>query len=178
MKYISLGVCVTLVGILLLTVSPCHAEEKSQSSSFEEYNKSIVLRYLQEVLDGKQYATMNELFTTDIIMHRPEGVLSNLSFIQMIFKSGLSPHTLKTTIHDIFASGDHVFVRLSHQMTYSSVQAILRSRLGTYDVRGKTITWDAMAIFRLKDGKIAQEWVSRDELGMLMQIGKLELTAE
>lgn len=178
MKYISLGVCVTLVGIFMLTASPCHAEEKSQSSPLEEDNKSIVLRYLEEVLDGKQYATMDELFTTDIIMHRPEGVLSNLFFIQMIFKSALSPHTIKTTIHDIFASGDRVFVRLSHQMTYSSVQAILQSRLGRYDVRGKSIMWDAMAIFRLEDGKIAEEWVFRDELGMLMQIGKLELTVE
>ena len=46
------------------------------------------------------------------------------------------------------------------------------------DVRGKTIQWDAMAIFRFDNGKIAEEWVSRDELGMLMQVGKLELRLE
>ena len=176
MKCLAPVVFIILVGIFMLAGSPCHAEEKNQSSSLEEHNKSIVLRYIQEVLDGKQYATMKELFTTDIMMHRPEGVLSNLPFIQMIFESALSPHTLKTTIYDIFASGDRVFVRLSHRMTYSSVQAFLRSRLGMYDVSGKTITWEAMAIFRFEDGKIPEEWVSRDELGMLMQIGKLELT--
>jgi hypothetical protein len=32
-----------------------------------------------------------------------------------------------------------------------------------------------MGIFRFENGKIAEDWVSRDELGMLMQIGKLEL---
>jgi hypothetical protein len=26
-------------------------------------------------------------------------------------------------------------------------------------------------VFRIRDGKIAEEWVSRDELGMLMQLG-------
>jgi predicted ester cyclase len=155
--------------------SPCQAEQKSHSSSVEEHNKSVVQRYFQDVLDGKQFDIMNELFTTDIMMHRPEGVLSNLSKIQPLFQSALSPHTFKTTIHDIFASGDRVFVRLSHQMTHSSVKALLRSRIGKFDVRGKTIHWDAMVIFRLENGKIAEEWVSRDELGMLMQVGKLQL---
>ena len=31
---------------------------------------------------------------------------------------------------------------------------------------------------RFENGKIAEEWLSRDELGMLMQVGKLELTPE
>ena len=61
-------------------------------------------------------------------------------------------------------------------MTYSSSLAFLPNRLGMFDVSGKTIHWEAMAIFRFEDGKIAEEWVSRDELGMLMQVGKLELT--
>ena len=178
MKFVALLIFITLVGVFILTGSPCHAQQKSQSSSLEEHNKSIVLRYIQEVLDGKQYTIMEELFTTDIVMHRPESVLSNLHVIQPIFKSGLSPHTLKTTIHDIFASGDRVFVRLSHKVTYSSVQASFRSRIGDFDVRGKTMNWDAMAIFRFENGKIAEEWVSRDELGMLMQVGKLELRVE
>ena len=178
MKYVGLVVFITLVGVFMLAGSSCYAEEKSQSSSLEEQNKSIVLRYVQEVLDGKQYAIMKELFTEDIVMHRPEGELSNLLFIQMGFEATLSPHTLQTTIHDIFASGDRVFIRLSHRMTYSSIKVILRSRLGMFDVGGKTIHWDAMAVFRFDKGKIAEEWVSRDELGMLMQVGKLELTAE
>ena len=176
MKYAALVVFTTFVGVFTLVGDLSYAENLSQSSPREEHNKSIVLRYMQEVLDGKQYATMNELFTTDIVMHRPEGVLSNLPDIQMIFEGALSPHTLQTTIHDMFASGDRVFVRLSHRMTYSSKHGFLQSRLGMYDVSGKTIHWDAMAIFRFDNGKIAEEWVCLDELGKLMQVGKLELT--
>jgi hypothetical protein len=47
------------------------------------------------------------------------------------------------------------------------------SRLGTHTVAGKTVSWPAIAIFRLHDGKIAEEWVSRDELGMLIDLGVL-----
>ncbi|WP_372882320.1 ester cyclase [Psychromonas sp.] len=166
---------ITLLSVFLFSVSPCQAEQQTPSPSVEEHNKSIAQRYFQDVLDGKQFDIMNELFTADIMMHRPEGILSNLSKIQPLFKSALSPHTFKTTIHDIFSSGDRVFVRLSHQLTYSSDKALFRSRIGNFDVRGKTIHWDAMVILRFENGKIAEEWVSRDELGMLMQVGKLQL---
>ena len=178
MKSLEMVVLITLVSVFMFAGSPSKAEDKSKSSSLEEHNKSIVFRYFHDVLDGKQFDIMSELFTTDIVMHRPEGVLSNLNLIQPGFNLGLSPHTLTTTIHDIFASGDRVFVRLSHQMTYSSVKASFRSRIGDFDVSGETIFWDAMAIFRFSDGKIAEEWICRDELGMLMQVGKLELTPE
>ncbi len=85
---------------------------------------------------------------------------------------------METTIHDVMTSGDYVSVRLSHKLTYSTDQAIMQSRLGQFDVRGKTVKWDAMAMFRFENGKIAEEWVSPDELGQLLQIGTLELSAK
>ena len=39
--------------------------------------------------------------------------------------------------------------------------------------REQELNWTAIAQFRLKDGKIAEEWVMRDELGMLLQMGKV-----
>ena len=42
---------------------------------------------------------------------------------------------------------------------------MFRSRIGDYDVKGKQVTWDAIAIFRIQNGKIAEERVNRDELG-------------
>jgi hypothetical protein len=43
--------------------------------------------------------------------------------------------------------------------------------LGGDAVVVKTVTWLAIAIFRIRDGKIAEEWVNRDELGMLIELG-------
>ena len=43
-----------------------------------------------------------------------------------------------------------------------------------FDIKGKTYAWDAIAIFRVKDGKIAEEWVNRDELGILLSIGAVQ----
>ena len=52
------------------------------------------------------------------------------------------------------------------------------SRLGKHSVAGKTVTWQAIAIFRLRDRKIAEEWVCRDELGMLIELGVLNRRGE
>ena len=79
--------------------------------------------------------------------------------------------TFETEVHDIFESGDRVVVRITHRAIGAGE---FRSRLGAYDVKGKAVTWDAIAIFRLLKGKIAEEWVNRDELGMLLSFGGLK----
>jgi predicted ester cyclase len=132
--------------------------------------------YFHEILDLEQYSRMRELFSPYVVIHRPEGTLMYLDVIQTAFQQGLALHSMETTIHEIVASGDYVTVRLTHRLTYSTEQATLRSRIGQFDVRGKTIEWEAIAMFRFENGKIAEEWVSPDELGQLLQIGTLELS--
>jgi predicted SnoaL-like aldol condensation-catalyzing enzyme len=142
----------------------------------KEHNKSVVLQYFKEVLDDKKFDLMDELFTTDVIMHRPEGDLSNLSQIKVGFKTALSKSKMETTIHDIIATGDRLVVRLSHEQVFAEGER-MRSRIGILDVGGKTITWNAIAIFRFREGKIAEEWVQLDDLGKLMQVGTLSLSS-
>jgi predicted ester cyclase len=38
---------------------------------------------------------------------------------------------------------------------------------------GKTATWQAIHITRIKDGKIVEHWQVQDQLGMLQQLGLL-----
>jgi len=45
---------------------------------------------------------------------------------------------------------------------------------GLTDIKGKTISWDAIVIFQLKNGKIVEEWINRDELGALLTAGILK----
>ena len=136
-----------------------------------------MLQYFQDILDGKQFNQMPDVFTSDVVMHRQDGAWSSLYVIQPLFEGMLTPHAMKTTIHEVVASGNYVAVRLTHTMTFASDHAFMQSRLGMQDVPGKHITWEAMAMFRVDGGKIAEEWVSDDELGKLLQIGTLEFAA-
>src|SRR5215470_15869881 len=106
-----------LSSVLILFIIPsCNAattELASSGSIPEEHNKAVVLEYFQQMLDGKQYNLMPEVFTSDVIMHRPEGILANLYVIQPVFVAAFSSQTIETTLHEMVASEDYVAVRLS-----------------------------------------------------------------
>jgi hypothetical protein len=55
---------------------------------------------------------------------------------------------------------------------------IALKRLGRHAVAGKTSAGPAIVIFHIRDGKIAEEWVNRDELGMLVELGVLTSSRE
>jgi predicted SnoaL-like aldol condensation-catalyzing enzyme len=139
----------------------------------EARNKTVVERYFREVLDQKKIEVLPELLTPDVVLHRPgfdvvgldaaikrlRGVLQDYS----AFSSGLS---------GLMAEGDMVAVRISHRTR--TRPHTFRGRAGDVNLaREQELNWTAIVQFRLKDGKIAEEWVMRDELGMLLQMGKV-----
>jgi predicted ester cyclase len=138
-----------------------------------ESNKAIVRRYFEEVVDKSKLDILGEIVSTDCIIHRPEASepIQGLEAFKHALKSILQVYSeCTTTIHDLIAEEDRVACRLSHRAVNRSQWT---SRLGTHAVAGKTVTWPAIAIFRFHDSKIAEEWVSRDELGMLIELGVL-----
>ena len=138
-----------------------------------QLSKETVRRYFEEALDGRKVDLTEDLFTTDCIIHRPESrkPFVGLDGIRKIVSGSCERFShFKTRIHDMVAEGDRVVCRVSHFGTYKTSWT---SRLGQHPVEGKEVNWDAIAIFRIRDGKIAEEWVCRDELGMLLQLGVL-----
>ena len=136
-----------------------------------EENKEIVRGYFAEVVDKFNIDLLGEYYTDDCIIHRPE-VPEPIIGIEN-FKAGLakvidSYSSIKTTIYEMFGSDDRISCRLSHQAVHRDNW---KSRIGYHEVAGKTVGWSAIANFRIEDGKIAEEWVCRDELGMLIELG-------
>jgi predicted ester cyclase len=105
-------------------------------------------------------------------MHRPGATVVGIDSVKDVANRTKETFAqFETKIHDIFGSVDRLVARLSHR---GVGRGMWRSRFGNYDVTGKAVTWDAMAIFRFEDQKIIEEWVNRDELGMILQFGLLE----
>jgi predicted ester cyclase len=134
--------------------------------------KEIVRRYFHEVLDQGKVELVDELFHPHCMMHRPGGTVVGIGSVRGVAARRKETFSkFETQIHDIFGSGDRLVVRLSHRGVGGGVW---RSRLGNYDVSGKTVIWNAIAIFRFEEQKIIEEWVTRDELAMILQFGLLE----
>ena len=134
-------------------------------------NKTTVRRYFEEALDNRNLDVLDKIVTRDCIIHRPEASepIRGLEAFEHALEKILQVYSeLTTTIHDLIAEEDRAACRLSHRAVNRGAWT---SRLGRHAVAGKTVSWKAIAIFRIPDGKIAEEWVSRDELGMLIELG-------
>ena len=139
-----------------------------------ESNKAIVRRYFEEVVDKHKLDILDEIVTSDCIIHRPETSepIRGLEAFRQVLERILQAYSeFKTTLHDLIAEEDRVACRLSHWAVNRNEWI---SRVGSHAMVGKAVTWPAIAIFRFHDGKIAEEWVSRDELGMLIELGILK----
>jgi predicted ester cyclase len=134
-------------------------------------HKATVRRYFEEVVDKHNFDILDEIVTTDCIIHRPEvsEPIRGLEAFKHALEKILQVYSeFTTTIHDLIAEDDRVACRLSHRAVNRDEWT---SRIGRHAVAGRTVSWPAIAIFRIRDGKIAEEWVNRDELGMLIELG-------
>ena len=137
--------------------------------------KESVKRYFHEILDRGKVELVDELFHPQCAMHRPGGTVVGIDDVRGVAARRKETFSqFDTEIDDIFGSGDRLVVRLTHR---GVGDGLWRSRLGNYDVTGKTVTWNAIAIFRFERQKIIEEWVTRDELAMILQFGILEPAA-
>jgi predicted ester cyclase len=132
----------------------------------------LVRRYFHEVLDQGKVELIEDLFHPRCVMHRPGGTVVGIDSVRGVAERTKETFSqFETQIHDVFGSGDRLVARLSHRGVGGGMW---RSRLGNHDVTGKTVSWDAIAIFRFENHKIMEEWVARDELGMILQFGLIQ----
>jgi len=137
----------------------------------EARNKAVVERYFREVLDGGRIELMPELFARDVVLHRPGFDVNGIDAAMQRLRAVLKDFSaFSSELSGLMAEGDLVAARVSHRTRVRP--HAFRSRAGeTQLAREQALEWTAIAQFRLKDGRIAEEWVMRDELGMLLQMG-------
>ena len=132
-----------------------------------EANKAAARRFVEEALDGGDVQALQELFLPGAVRHFPPGDVRVEPTPPAPRPAGM---TMKTEIHHLFGEGDFVTIHLTHHVTFEP-GGRFRLRIGIVDTGGQTVEWNAMAILQFKDGKIAEEWVVRDELQVLEQLG-------
>lgn len=137
----------------------------------EDANKATVQRYFDEVIDGGNRGAMAGLFLPGAVQHFPG---RDLTFQPETGAPMAASRTMKTTVHHWLVDGDYVLAHLTHEVTFPP-EGNFATQLGPVDVGGRSVHWDAMALFRMQDGKIAEEWVNRDELSILAQLDAVEL---
>jgi len=134
-----------------------------------EENKTLVTQLLKgfnEALKGGDIDAFLEKFVSnDFICHDPVTGEGDLEALEKEIKELRDAFPdLEWKVEDMIAEGDKVVVRVMHRATHQGEFMGIKPT-------GKQVVYGGIVIFRVKDGKIVEEWVYSDYLGLMQQLG-------
>ena len=132
-------------------------------------NKRLVRRALEEIYAKRDLELAKELVHPDFVDHEPAH--PNLP---------TGPESVKQTVRDLHGMFGELRFEVEDEIAEDDkvVQLVTLSGRHTGPLMGREPTGKAFAvrhiyIWRIADGKIADHWGSRDDLGLLGQLGLL-----
>jgi steroid delta-isomerase-like uncharacterized protein len=131
-------------------------------------NKKLVNRLFSEAMNERKFEILNELIHSEYINHTfpgdasgPEGLKNILGMFDAAFPD------MKITVEDIIEDGNKLatygYWRGTHKGNFQGVS-------GT----GKNVKVDYIDIWKIKDGKLHENWVQMDIAGLLHQLGAIK----
>jgi steroid delta-isomerase-like uncharacterized protein len=128
-------------------------------------NEALVRRFFEDLCNGRQQDVADEIVAGDYVSHGPqappaegpEGVKARVA----VYQESLDGHW---DVQEVFSAGDRVVARWTGSGTHEG-------ELMGVPPTGRPIAVEAISVFRIADGKIAEEWTVWDALGLLQQVG-------
>ena len=129
-------------------------------------NEAVVDRFMHDVLDAHDGPAAAKFLTADMQWHGGTvGTVAGRDNVTGLLTTVVtSIPDLHTDVKDIFGQGDEVVVRLV-------VSGTQTGPLIGIPATGRHVQWDATDLYRLSDGKIAEEWAAEDFTAILNDTG-------
>jgi steroid delta-isomerase-like uncharacterized protein len=167
-KYLN-GLILFLICIVAISCQDKQAmaglEELKAQKELEEQNKSVVQRYWNGKWNERRAEILDELQTQDVVYHGTSEIMKGIEEYRQAYSGYLSAfQDTRIEVEELIAEGDLV-------MSRAVLHGIHNGELGGIPPTGKEISISAITVFRIVDGKIAEEWEIIDQLGMMMQLG-------
>ncbi|HAP91726.1 MAG TPA: ester cyclase [Arthrobacter bacterium] len=129
-------------------------------------NKALVRRFYAEI-DAGNIAAMDELVAEGYLDHNPPfpGLPGGREGLKVAFSIFWTATPGRHEIEDQVAEGDRVVTRLTASGTHQG------DLPGPLPATGANLRESAVAIHRIEHGRIVEHWSSRDDLGLMQQLG-------
>jgi steroid delta-isomerase-like uncharacterized protein len=129
-------------------------------------NTAICRRVIDDIVNRGNLALVDDLIASSYVYHGPGGLelRGPDGFKQLVTMYRTAFPDLQMTIDDAIAEGDKVVLRWTGRGTH-------RGELAGIAPTGRATTVTGIAISRLANGKIVEDFEAFDEVGMLRQLG-------
>ena len=146
---------------------------ESAAMGTQNADVAVVRRFIDEVINGGRLHLVDELWSKDLTWHggslgEVRGVVPYKEMLRAAASGAFSGMHL--TVHDVVAADGKVAVRFTNSGTHTG------PFMGA-PATGKRAEWLGIAIYTVVDGKIADAWFGEDVLGMMLQLGVIQLPA-
>lgn len=131
-----------------------------------EHNKATVRRWFAEMINTNNAGIADELIDAHYVNHFLPGQTGPDVERQIMTLFFSAFPDLQGTIEDLFAEGDRVAVRLTWRGTNSG-------SFNGMPPTNKKVAFGTTNIFRLVNGKIAENWPQVDMMGLMQQLGAI-----
>jgi steroid delta-isomerase-like uncharacterized protein len=131
--------------------------------------KSLV-RHFVEAMNARDFDALDGLVARDFVRHcqaTPGVAIRSLEEFKVFLRgdAAVFPDSVQSPEH-VIAEGNLVAL----WATYGGTQ---RGRMGSFPPSGRRMQVDFAAVLRVDDGKIAELWVTWDNVAVLAQLGHL-----
>ena len=132
-----------------------------------EENKALIRRFTEEVWNEGNLDVVYEIFAEDYVRHdlRPGNPPPGPEGQKQIAADFLAAFPdLHSDVELIVAEGDIVISRWT-------AEGVNTGQWGKIPPTGKRVRFSGVNVFRFKNGKVAELWNYRDDLGLMQQLG-------
>lgn len=137
------------------------------TGNLAETNKKIIGAFAESVFVKKDLSLVEEYMKTDYVQHNPlvkQGASGFREFFLAWFASVPDWHY---TLRKLVAEGDEVWA-------YGTYAGTLEQNWLGIVASGQKYAFDAVDIFRIQDGKLAEHWDVMDIYGLFKQLGAIK----
>ena len=157
------------VASLLMTAALALGCQADDSGALLDDNKALVRRAHSEVWSAGDMTAADEIYAAEFVGHwtgRPD-THGLEEFKAFVIDARTRFPNWNETVEQVVAEGDLVVTRFTSRGTFEGAPS-----------HGKEITMPEIAIYRIVDGMIVEQWTVADILSMRQQLGTLDTPAD
>jgi steroid delta-isomerase-like uncharacterized protein len=151
-----------LLSVALIVLWPCVASAAPDTAALER-NKAIAARVFTEIFNERHFAAANEIYSSDFVnhgLHRNSSLQEDQAAAQSEIKAFPD---LKMTVDLMVAENDLVTVMWTFRGTHTAFGYGLPPT-------GTRVVLRGMTIWRIRDGRITDEWTTFNSLSAYLQV--------